>query len=186
MRCFYSESIAYYVCEYASVYAHLCITHIAMTFQTRKGPANFLKKTGPSQERPRFTGVFPSARASVSRILYQSCPPQAAVRLSTLSFYRRVVDSSTSLGVLNFVFHLGRTKLATIIYLDSASLRNSCGTSVTLESVSDTALHSDKDLAVSPSPSFCKLRETRLCSHLFRSQKADDRGYLLPVPLCRG
>ena len=45
----------------------------------------------------------------------------------------------------------------------------------------DTALHSDKDLAVSP----CGCPQARLCSHLLRPQRAYDRGYLLPVfPPC--
>jgi len=41
----------------------------------------------------------------------------------------------------------------------------------------DTALHSDKDFAVSPPPK----GGTRLCSHLLRPQKAYGRRYLLPV-----
>ena len=45
-------------------------------------------------------------------------------------------------------------------------------------SVSGTALHSGKDLAVSPPP----CGGTRLCSHLLRPQRAHDGRYPLPLP----
>lgn len=62
------------------------------------------------------------------------------------------------------------------IYLVPRSPSGSSGTS---RESRDTALHSSKDLAVSPP---CFLRQgTRLCSHLFCPHGANDRGYLLLI-----